>query len=63
MQGKIRSHGLGRKDLQKMKEKIKGKGNLLRPTGMGAAGTVETSTVGIAEIGAVGMEKEVQKVR
>ena len=55
-QGKMRSHGLGRKDLQrkKMKGKIKGKGNLLRPVGMGAAGTIETSTVGIVEISAVG---------
>ena len=61
----MRSHGLGRKDLQrkKMKGKIKGKGNLLGPAGMGAAGTaktstvgtVETSTMGTAKIGAVGM--------
>ena len=53
----MRSHGLGRKDLQrkKMKGKIKGKGNLSGPAGMGAAGTVETSTVGTVETSAVGM--------
>ena len=51
----MRSLGLGRKDLQKkMKEKIKGKGNLQGPAGMGATGTTETSTVGIAKTGAMG---------
>ena len=56
IQGKMRSHDLGRKDSQrKMKEKVKGKGNLLGPAGMGAAGTVETSTVGTVETSAVGM--------
>ena len=41
-----------------MKEKVKGKGNLLGPAGMGAVGMVETSTVGTAETvaeGRVGM--------
>ena len=41
-----------------MKEKIKGKGNLPGPAGMGAAGTVETSTVGTAETGAVDMAEK-----
>ena len=52
----MRSHGLGRKDLQKndKEKKIKGKGNLPGPPGMGAVGAAETSTVGTAEAGAVG---------
>ena len=51
----MRNHNLERTDSQrKMKEKVKGKGNLLGPAGMGAAGMAETSTVGMAETGAVG---------
>jgi len=38
-----------------MKEKVKGKGNLPGPAGMGAVGTAETSIVGTVEIGAEGM--------
>ena len=51
----MRSHGLGRKDLQrkKMKGKIKGKENLPGPVGMGVAGTAKTSTVGTAKTGVV----------
>ena len=57
MQGKMRSHGIGRKDFKKkkMKEKIKGKGNLLGPAGMGATGTAKTSTAGTAETSIVGI--------
>ena len=55
----MRSHGLGRKDLQKKKENIiKGKGNLLELPGMRAASVAETSTVGAAEAGAVGTTKK-----
>ena len=39
---------------EKMKEKIKGKGNLLGPAGMGAVGTAKTITMGTTETGAVG---------
>ena len=54
-QGKMRSRDLERTDSQrKMKEKVKGKGNLLGPAGMGVVGMVETSTVGTAETGAEG---------
>ena len=54
-QGKMRSHDLGRKDSQrKMKEKVKGKGNLPGLVGMGAVGMAETGAVGTVEIGAVG---------
>ena len=46
-QGKMRSYG--RKDLKnKIKKKIKGRGNLPGPAGMGAAGTAKTNTVGMA---------------
>ena len=55
-QGKIRNQDLERTDSQiKMKEKVKGKGNLPGPVGMGVAGTAETSTVGTTETGAEGM--------
>ena len=37
-----------------MKEKVKGKGDLPGPAGMGAVGTAETSIVGMVEIGAEG---------
>ena len=40
---------------KKMKEKIKGKGNLLGPAGMGATGTAKTSTAGTAETSIVGI--------
>ena len=55
---------MGRKGLQKkMKEKIKGKGNLQGPAGMGATGTAETSIVGIAKTGAMGtVEKGAESV-
>lgn len=57
-QGKMRSHDLGRKDSQrKMKEKIKGKGNLPGPAGIGVVGTAETSTVGTVETNIVGTTK------
>ena len=55
-QGKMRSHDLGRKDSQrKMKEKVKGKGNLPGPAGMGAASMAETGAMGMAETGVVVM--------
>ena len=48
-QGKMRNHNLERTDSQrKMKEKVKGKGDLPGPAGMGAAGTAKTNTVGMA---------------
>ena len=55
----MRSHSLGREDLQKKKNYIyiyiiKGNGNLPELPGMGAAGVAETSTIGTAEAGAVG---------
>ena len=56
----MRSHGRKdskKKKKKKMKKKIKGKGNLLGPVGMEAAGTTETNTVGTTEAGAEGRQE------
>ena len=54
-QGKMKSHDLERTNSQrKKKEKVKGKGNLPGSVGMGAVGTVETSTMGTTKTGAEG---------
>ena len=50
--GEMRSHDLERTNSKKMKEKIKGKGNLPGPARMRVMGAAKTSTMGMAETGA-----------